>query len=81
MNLTRGMIQRKSTELMPGAVGAEIKGVRTETGMHALRERRVYVTQEVFEMDVAKVMQKDSGNMSIKQLWKLTTAMYLFSCL
>lgn len=42
-----------------------------EAGMYALRERRVHVTQEDFEMAVAKVMQKDSEkNMSIKKLWK-----------
>lgn len=47
------------------------QGVCTEAGMYALRERRVHVTQEDFEMAVAKVMQKDSEkNMSIKKLWK-----------
>ncbi|KAF7282615.1 hypothetical protein GWI33_002334 [Rhynchophorus ferrugineus] len=62
---------RKIAELMPGASGAEVKGVCTEAGMYALRERRVHVTQEDFEMAVAKVMQKDSEkNMSIKKLWK-----------
>lgn len=56
---------------MPGASGAEAKvcmcetrvivdcvlvqGVCTEAGMYALRERRVHVTQEDFEMAVAKV--------------------------
>ena len=45
-----------------------MKGVCTEAGMYALRERRVHVTQEDFEMEVAKIMQKDSGkNMSIKE--------------
>ena len=40
-------------------------------GMYALRERRVHVTQEDFEMAVAKIMQKDSEkNMSIKKLFK-----------
>uniref|UniRef100_A0A8I6GIK7 26S proteasome regulatory subunit 8 n=1 Tax=Rattus norvegicus TaxID=10116 RepID=A0A8I6GIK7_RAT len=69
MNLTRGINLRKIAELMPGASGAE--GVCTEAGMYALRERRVHVTQEDFEMAVAKVMQKDSEkNMSIKKLWK-----------
>lgn len=39
--------------------------------MYALRERRLHVTQEDFEMAVAKVMKKDSeANMSIKKLWK-----------
>ncbi|KAF1442705.1 26S proteasome regulatory subunit 8, partial [Spheniscus demersus] len=57
-----------------GAVGdvwCPLQGVCTEAGMYALRERRVHVTQEDFEMAVAKVMQKDSEkNMSIKKLWK-----------
>uniref|UniRef100_A0A8C8K122 26S proteasome regulatory subunit 8 n=1 Tax=Oncorhynchus tshawytscha TaxID=74940 RepID=A0A8C8K122_ONCTS len=71
MNLTRGINLRKIAELMPGASGAEVKGVCTESGMYALRERRVHVNQEDFEMAVAKVMQKDSEkNMSIKKLWK-----------
>ena len=55
MNLTRGINLRKIAEAMPGASGAEIKGVCTEAGMYALRERRVHVTQEDFEMAVAKV--------------------------
>ena len=41
------------------------------SGMYALRERRVHVTQEDFEMAVAKIMQKDTEkNMSIKKLFK-----------
>ena len=48
-----------------------MKGVCTEAGMYALRERRVHVTQEDFEMATAKVMKKDSEkNMSLKKLWK-----------
>ncbi|XP_034665345.1 26S proteasome regulatory subunit 8-like [Drosophila subobscura] len=71
MNLTRGINLRKIAELMPGASGAEVKGVCTEAGMYALRERRVHVTQEDFEMAVSKVMQKDSEkNMSVKKFWK-----------
>ena len=71
MNLTRGINLRKIAEHMPGASGAEVKGVCTEAGMYALRERRVHVTQEDFEMAVAKIMQKDTErNMSIKKLWK-----------
>jgi hypothetical protein len=39
--------------------------------MFALRERRVHVTQEDFEMAVAKVMKKDTEkNMSLRKLWK-----------
>lgn len=71
MNLTRGIDLNKIAETMPGASGAEVKGTCTEAGMYALRERRVYVTQEDFEMAVSKIMQKDSEkNMSLKQLWK-----------
>lgn len=55
MNLTRGINLRKVAETMPGSSGAEVKGVCTEAGMYALRERRVHVTQEDFEMAVAKV--------------------------
>ncbi|KXS22371.1 26S protease subunit [Gonapodya prolifera JEL478] len=71
MNLTRGINLRKIAEQMTGASGAEVKGVCTEAGMYALRERRVHVTQEDFEMAVGKVMKKDSEqNMSLKKLFK-----------
>jgi len=71
MNLMRGINMRKVAENIPGASGAEVKAVCTEAGMFALRERRIHVTQEDFEMAVGKVMQKDSEkNMSIKKLWK-----------
>lgn len=71
MNLTRGINLKKIAEMMPGASGAEVKGVCTEAGMYALRERRVHVTQEDFELSVTKIMTKDSErNMSIKKLWK-----------
>jgi 26S proteasome regulatory subunit T6 len=71
MNLTRGIDLRKIAETMPGASGAEVKGVCTEAGMYALRERRIHVNQEDFEMAVSKVLKKDSEqNMSIKKLFK-----------
>lgn len=71
MNLTRGINLKKIAEQMGGSSGAEAKAVCTEAGMYALRERRVHVTQEDFQMAVAKVMLKDSEkNMSIKQLFK-----------
>lgn len=39
--------------------------------MFALRERRIHVTQEDFEMAVAKVMKKDlDKNMAMRKLWK-----------
>lgn len=56
MNLTRGIDLMKIAEKMGGASGAEVKGVCTEAGMYALRERRVHVTQEDFEMAVSKVI-------------------------
>jgi 26S proteasome regulatory subunit T6 len=39
--------------------------------MFALRERRLHVTQEDFEMAVSKVMKKDlEANIAEKKLWK-----------
>jgi len=71
MNLTRGIDLKKIADMMHGASGAECKGACTESGMFALRERRVHVTQEDFEMAVSKVMKKDSErNMSIQKLFK-----------
>jgi len=71
MNLMRGIDLSKIAEKMLGASGAESKGVCTEAGMFALRERREHVTQEDFQMAVSKVMQKDSEkNMSLMQLMK-----------
>jgi 26S proteasome regulatory subunit T6 len=66
MNLTRGIDLKKIAEKMGGASGAEVKGVCTEAGMYALRERRVHVTQEDFEMAVSKVLKKDSEQVQLK---------------
>ncbi len=54
MNLTRGIDLKRVADKMSGASGAELKACCTEAGMFALRERRVHVTQEDFEMSVAK---------------------------
>lgn len=71
MNLVRGINLKTVAEKLIGASGAETKAVCTEAGMFALRERRVHVTQEDFEMAVSKVMRKDQeGNMSIRKLFK-----------
>ena len=71
MNLMRGIDLKRIGEKMTGGSGAELKAVCTEAGMFALRERRVHVTQEDFEMAVAKVMKKDSQqNMSLKKFFK-----------
>ena len=60
MNLMRGIDLSKIAKGMPGASGAESKAVCTEAGMYALRERRIHVTQEDFELAMAKVMKKDT---------------------
>jgi 26S proteasome regulatory subunit T6 len=71
MNMQRGIDLRKIAKDANGASGAELKGICTEAGMFALRERRVHVTQEDFEMAVFKIMrQEDKRSMSIKQLMK-----------
>ena len=71
MNLMRGIDLPKIATMIPTASGAECKAVCTEAGMFALRERRVHVTQEDFEMAVGKVMRKDSEkDMSIVKLFK-----------
>jgi len=71
MNLMRGINLSKIALAMKGASGAEMKAVCTEAGMFALRERRIHVTQEDFDMAVAKVMKKDSDkDMSQIQFWK-----------
>jgi 26S proteasome regulatory subunit T6 len=64
MNLMRGIDLAKIAEKLPGASGAEIKAVCTEAGMYALRERRVHVTQEDFDMTVSKVQPKGMGRSS-----------------
>merc|ERR1712106_1134373 len=71
MNLFRGIELRPIAEKMGNASGAECKAVCTEAGMLALRERRVHVTQEDFEMAVAKVMKKEGDSyISLQRLWK-----------
>jgi 26S proteasome regulatory subunit T6 len=71
MNLLRGINLMKVAEKMNSASGAECKAICTEAGMFALRERRIHVTQEDFEMAVAKVMKKDADqNTSMSMLWK-----------
>jgi len=71
MNLLRNIDLETVAEKMSNASGAECKAVCTEAGMFALRERRVHVTQEDFEMAVAKVMKKEGeSNVSLQRLWK-----------
>jgi len=70
MNMTRGIDLKKIADSMTNASGAEIKGVCTEAGMFALRERRVHVTQDDFEMAVAKIMHRDTKDAYFKKLFK-----------
>ncbi|KAK1858582.1 hypothetical protein I4F81_001183 [Pyropia yezoensis] len=71
MNLMRQIDLSSIAAKATGASGAEMKAICTEAGMYALRERRVHVTQDDFDLAVAKVMRKDSeANMSIKKLFK-----------
>eukprot|EP00526_Cylindrotheca_closterium_P010443 CAMPEP_0113617802 /NCGR_PEP_ID=MMETSP0017_2-20120614/8986_1 /TAXON_ID=2856 /ORGANISM="Cylindrotheca closterium" /LENGTH=399 /DNA_ID=CAMNT_0000527245 /DNA_START=62 /DNA_END=1258 /DNA_ORIENTATION=- /assembly_acc=CAM_ASM_000147 len=70
MNLLRNLDLQAIAEKMNNSSGAECKAVCTEAGMFALRERRVHVTQEDFEMAVAKVMKKEGdSNISLQRLW------------
>mmetsp|Transcript_81220 Transcript_81220/g.162036 ORF Transcript_81220/g.162036 Transcript_81220/m.162036 type:complete len:401 (+) Transcript_81220:56-1258(+) len=71
MNLLRGINLKIVAEKMSNSSGAECKAVCTEAGMFALRERRIHVTQEDFEMAVAKVMKKEGeSETSVQKLWK-----------
>ncbi|KAH9386989.1 26S proteasome regulatory subunit T6 [Nematocida major] len=71
MNLTKNIDLSKISAKLTGASGAEVKGVCTEAGMFALRERRTHVTKDDFEMAVAKVMKKTSDpNTDLRKLLK-----------
>ena len=71
MNLMRGINLNKIAGMIPSSNGAECKAVCTEAGMFALRERRVHVTQEDFELAVGKVMRKTADvDTSIAKLFK-----------
>lgn len=70
MNLTRGIDLKKIAGMMPNASGAETKAVCTEAGMYALRERRVHVRQDDFELAVTKVLNKDSKDTFYLKLFK-----------
>ncbi|KAB2626950.1 26S protease regulatory subunit [Pyrus ussuriensis x Pyrus communis] len=60
---------KKVAKKINGASSAELKLVCTEARMFSLRERRIHVTQEDFEMAVAKVMKTETKNMSLRKLW------------
>ena len=58
MSLQRGINLRSLAEKMGQCSGAEVRGICTEAGMYALRERRQHVTQEDFEFAIAKVRRR-----------------------
>jgi 26S proteasome regulatory subunit T6 len=71
MNLTKKIDLTKVAGKLVSASGAEVKAVCTEAGMYALRERRVHVIQDDFEMAVAKVMKKSADpNSDLRKLLK-----------
>jgi 26S proteasome regulatory subunit T6 len=70
MNLRKGIDLKAIAEKLYGASGADSKAVCTEAGMFALRERRNYITQEDFQMAVAKILKKDlDKDLAFKKLW------------
>ena len=71
MSLQRGINLRSLAEKMGNCSGAEVRGICTEAGMYALRERRQHVTQEDFELATAKILNKhDDKEVSLGKLWK-----------
>jgi len=60
MSLQRGINLRSLAEKMGQCSGAEVRGICTEAGMYALRERRQNVSQEDFELAVAKILKKNA---------------------
>eukprot|EP00917_Polyrhabdina_sp_WS-2016_P020178 GHVP01043209.1.p1 GENE.GHVP01043209.1~~GHVP01043209.1.p1 ORF type:complete len:428 (-),score=96.80 GHVP01043209.1:10-1293(-) len=60
MNMTKGIVLKEIAEKLTGVSGAEIKSVCTEAGMFALREGRMNVCKEDFEMAVSKIMKRNS---------------------
>ncbi|CAD6589284.1 MAG: 26S proteasome regulatory subunit 8, partial [Cyphobasidiales sp. Tagirdzhanova-0007] len=70
MSLQRGINLRSLAEKMGQCSGAEVRGICTEAGMYALRERRQHVTQDDFEMAISKVLKKNNdGNTSSNKLF------------
>jgi len=70
MSLQRGINLKVLAEKMGQCSGAEVRGICTEAGMYALRERRQHVTQEDFEFAIAKVLKKhQEGNTSVNKLF------------
>lgn len=58
MNLRRDVDLEVVAKEMEGATGAELKACCQEAGLFALRERRVYVTQDDFTLAAVKIMRR-----------------------
>lgn len=70
MSLQRGINLRALAEKMGQCSGAEVRGICTEAGMYALRERRQHVSQEDFELAVSKVLRRQQdGATSVSKLF------------
>ena len=70
MSLQRGINLRVLAEKMGQCSGAEVRGICTEAGMYALRERRQQVSQEDFELASSKVLKRQTdGSMSVNKLF------------
>lgn len=62
MSLQRGINFRALAEKMGNCSGAEVRGICTEAGMYALRERRIHVGGEDFEMAIASACSSCSAS-------------------
>lgn len=70
MSLQRGINLRALAEKMGQCSGAEVRGICTEAGMYALRERRQHVSQEDFELAISKVLRRQQdGSTSVNKLF------------
>lgn len=76
MSLQRGINFRSLAEKMGNCSGAEVRGICTEAGMYALRERRQYVGQEDFEMSIAKV----SSRLTTRNVEQLNGRTLMWGC-
>jgi len=68
MNLMRSVNLKTIAERAKGCSGAEMKAICSEAGMFALREKRVYVQQEDFNMAVAKIIESKFKKNTISML-------------
>ena len=63
------------------ASGADCKACCSEKGMFSLRERRMHVSQEDFEIAVTKFIKKMTAKTNSKKFGNKIIFIYLNSCL